>query len=263
MRPVELRHRRQAVFRIVILTVVGIFMITPLFALFKFSIASRPGRGRWGAWEGLATDPDMFSAILTSLELTGLTVVAMLILLVPSMIWVRLKVPQLERLVEFLCLLPLTIPAIVVVVGIKNVMSWVNYLVTPGPLSLTFPYVILVLPYCYRALDAAINSVDLFTYSQAARSLGASRLKVFLRIIIPNIKNGILNAVFLAVMVVLGEYTFASLLAYDNLQVVIQLTGMRDTRLSTAASVATLAFGFVLLFGLSAASTRRKRRRNS
>ena len=41
----------------------------------------------------------------------------MLVLLVPTMIWVRLRVPRLRRLVEFICLLPLTIPAIVLVVG--------------------------------------------------------------------------------------------------------------------------------------------------
>ena len=35
----------------------------------------------------------------------------MLVLLVPTMIWVRLRVPRAARLVEFLCLLPLTIPA--------------------------------------------------------------------------------------------------------------------------------------------------------
>jgi hypothetical protein len=35
----------------------------------------------------------------------------MLVLLVPTAIWVRLRLPGLRRLVEFICLLPLTIPA--------------------------------------------------------------------------------------------------------------------------------------------------------
>ena len=78
----------------------------------------------------------------------------MLVLLVPTMIWVRLRVPGGRKLVEFLCLLPLTIPAIVIVVGIANVYAWVNYLFGDSPLTLTFAYVILVLPYAYRAIDA-------------------------------------------------------------------------------------------------------------
>ena len=48
----------------------------------------------------------MTEAITTSLMLNLLTVVGMVVLLVPTMIWVRLRVPGATRLVEFLCLLP-------------------------------------------------------------------------------------------------------------------------------------------------------------
>jgi len=39
----------------------------------------------------------------------------MLLVLVPTMIWVRLRTPWAKGVVEFLCLLPLTIPALVIV----------------------------------------------------------------------------------------------------------------------------------------------------
>ncbi len=68
-----------------------------------------------------------------ALLLSLLTVVGMIVLLVPTMIWVRLRVPGAARLVEFLCLLPLTIPALVIVVGIRNVYAWVYYLVVTAP----------------------------------------------------------------------------------------------------------------------------------
>ena len=58
-----------------------------------------------------------------------LTGIGMLALLLPTMIWIRLKVPWASRPVEFICVLPLTIPAIVLVVGLDGVMSWVRYLV--------------------------------------------------------------------------------------------------------------------------------------
>ena len=47
----------------------------------------------------------------------------MVVLLVPTMIWVRLRVPGSRALVEFLCLLPLTVPPLVIVVGISNVYT--------------------------------------------------------------------------------------------------------------------------------------------
>ncbi len=55
-----------------------------------------------------------------SLLLAVFTVIAMLVLLVPTMIWVRLRAQWAGRFVEFLCLLPLTIPALVIVVGLRN-----------------------------------------------------------------------------------------------------------------------------------------------
>ena len=47
----------------------------------------------------------------------------MLVLLVPTMTWVRLRLPGLTRTVEFICLLPLTVPAIVLVVGLTPIYA--------------------------------------------------------------------------------------------------------------------------------------------
>src|SRR5665648_763977 len=74
---------------------------------------------------------------------------------------------------EFLCLLPLTIPALVIVVGLRNVYLWVTYFLGESALTLTFVYVVLVLPFAYRAIDAALSAIDLQTLAEAARSLGA------------------------------------------------------------------------------------------
>jgi putative spermidine/putrescine transport system permease protein len=254
------RRRKQQVLRVVVLLVVGAFFAIPLWSMFKFSIKDQTGVGTWAPWRALVDDSTLRGAIKNSVELAFLTALLMLLLLLPTMVWVRLKVPWAKRVVEFLCLLPLTIPAIVIVVGISDVMAWVTYLVTEGPLALTFPYVILVLPYCYRALDAGLSSIDVNTLSEAARSLGASWFTVIARVIIPNVKSAVLSAAFLAVAVVLGEYTFASLLHYDTLQVAIAQYGLSNARVSMSASLATLAFAFVLLFGLSFVGGRRKQK---
>jgi putative spermidine/putrescine transport system permease protein len=257
------RRRKQQVLRVVVLLVVGAFFAIPLWSMFKFSIKDQTGVGTWAPWRALVDDSTLRGAIKNSVELAFLTALLMLLLLLPTMVWVRLKVPWAKRVVEFLCLLPLTIPAIVIVVGISDVMAWVTYLVTEGPLALTFPYVILVLPYCYRALDAGLSSIDVNTLSEAARSLGASWFTVIARVIIPNVKSAVLSAAFLAVAVVLGEYTFASLLHYDTLQVAIAQYGLSNARVSMSASLATLAFAFVLLFGLSFVGGRRKQKGTS
>jgi putative spermidine/putrescine transport system permease protein len=255
------RQRNQVILRWVVLVLVGLFVFLPLYSMFKFSTTpSVLLPGRWDAWKALGQDPDITAAIRTSLELAALTSVGMLVLLLPTMVWVRLRAPYAKRLIEFLCLLPLTLPAIVIVAGYGGVQSWVEYLVTHGPMGLTFVYIILVLPYCYRALDSGLSSIDVNTLSEAGRSLGASWFTVITRIIMPNIKSAILSAMFLAVALVIGEFTFASLLLFDNLQVVINLLGLRSGKVSVAASLASIIFAFILLFGLSFIGTRRKGR---
>jgi putative spermidine/putrescine transport system permease protein len=227
------------------------FFAIPLLAMLDFSTRA-PGGGRSGqAWANLVQDPALSQAIITSLLLAAFTVAGMLVLLVPTMIWVRLRVPGASRLVEFLCLLPLTIPALVIVVGMRNVYAWVNYLVSDSVLTLTFVYVVLVLPYSYRALDAALSSINVSTLAEAARSLGAGWPTVIVRVIVPNIRSGLLSAAFISVALVLGEFTIASLAHYDNLQVVINLLGKSAATTSVAASLAALIFASVLLVLLS------------
>lgn len=246
------RQRNQTITRWVVLIVVGTVFAIPLYSMLKFSTRVTPQNpSTWDSWKAIGQNDQLRKAIITSLELAGLTVVGMLLLLLPTMIWIRIKLPGATRLVEFLCLLPLTIPAIVLVVGLDNVMSWVNYLVTNGALALTFPYIVLVLPYCYRALDAGLSAIDVTTLSEAARSLGASWTTVILKVIVPNIKSAVLSAAFLAVAVVLGEFTIASLFFYDNMQVVIALIGLENSNVSVATSLAALMFGVVLLFIIS------------
>jgi len=84
---------------------------------------------------------------------------------------------------------------------------------------LFWAYVILALPYAYRALAAGLNAVDVETISEAARSLGASWFTVIFRVIVPNMRQAILNALLLTWALVLGEFTIAYLLLYSNLQV--------------------------------------------
>jgi putative spermidine/putrescine transport system permease protein len=250
------------VVRVVLLALFAVFFFGPLLAMLDFSTRVAGGGRTWDAWANLVEDPDLNAAIVTSLLLALFTVVLSLVLLVPTMIWVRLRVPQASRLLEFLCLLPLTIPALVIVVGITNVYQWVTYLLGDSALNLTFVYVVLVLPYAYRSIDAALSGIDAPTLAEAARSLGAGWFTVIARVIVPNIWTGVLSAAFITVAVVLGEFTVASLLNYNNMQVVINLLGKSDANTSVAASLAAILLAFVLLLGLSVVGGSRRRTSN-
>ena len=262
------RARKQAVFRWVVVTLLAVFFLLPLFAMLEFSTRGQDGNVTGETWRLLVdwpklreTYPDLSTGIVASLGQVLFTVVLMLVLLVPTVIWVRLRLPALRRLVEFICLLPLTIPAIVLVVGLAPVYAWVTYFLGGSSLTLTFAYTILVLPYAYRALDAGLSAIDVRTLSEAARSLGASWWTVMWRVVLPNIRSAVLSAAFLTVALVLGEFTIASLLNRSNLQVGINLLGKSSATMSVAVSLAALILAFVLLLLLSLFGDRRKANR--
>jgi putative spermidine/putrescine transport system permease protein len=258
------RRRRQRVLRWVVLGTATVFFVLPMFAMLEFTTRGINGTRTLQTWRTLfdvpllrANYPELWMGLKASAGLAVLTVVLMLVLLVPTMTWVRLRLPQFSRLVEFLCLLPLILPAIVIVVGLAPVYAWVVYLLGDSSLTLTFAYTILVLPYAYRALDAGLSSIDVRTLSEAARSLGAGWGTIMVRIVLPNLRNAVLSAAFLSVALVLGEFTIASLLNQSNLQVGINLLSKRNASMSIAVSFAALAFAFILLFLLSLVGGRR------
>jgi putative spermidine/putrescine transport system permease protein len=251
---------RGRVVRRVLLVVFGLYFMFPLYAMADFSTRNLIQGGRTlQAWKNLVQNDQLYSAIGISLLLSLFTVILMLVILVPTMIWVRLRAPWARGSVAFLCLLPLTIPALVIVVGLRDVYLWVTYFFGESALTLTFVYAVLVLPYAYRAIDASLSAIDLKTISEAARSLGAGWTTTILRVVVPNIWSGILSAAFIGIAVVIGEYTIASLSGYENLQVAIVLIGKTDGATSVAASLAALLFGFVLLGALSFLTRGRKR----
>jgi putative spermidine/putrescine transport system permease protein len=247
------RRTRLQAFRITIFVVLGLFFLVPIASMFEFSTRgnSTTAPRNLDAWLNIVKTPDLMDAIVASLQLAVITTLAMLVLLLPTMVWVRLRFPGLSRVVEFICLIPLTVPAIALVVGMVPIYRWININFNDSILTLSFAYLILVLPYSYRALDAGLSAIDLKTLSEAARSLGAGWLTVMLRVVMPNMSTAILNASLLAVALVLGEFTFANLLAYENLQVAIAYVGLVDAGTSIAVAVASLLFAFTLLMILS------------
>lgn len=254
------RSRTGRVIRGLAFAAFALFFLFPLFAMADFSTRDLIEGGRTlTPWKNLVQDDALFSVIVISLLLAALTVVAMLLILVPTMIWTRLRAPWARGMVELLCLLPLTIPALVIVVGLKDVYLWVTYFFGESTLTLAFVYTVLVLPYAYRAIDAALSAIDLQTLSEAARSLGANWTTTILRVVVPNIWSGIVSAAFISIAVVLGEYTIASLSGYQNLQVAIVAVGKTDGPTAVAGSLAVLLLGIVLLLALSVLSSRRRR----
>ena len=176
------RARKQSIIKFVILFVTLAFLFVPLLAMLIFTLR-HPLSGRWSAapWiaiftgngESLGADLTvLWQGIGTSLALSAVTVVIMLVLLVPTMVIVHIRSKVLERAIEWVATLPLTIPAIVLVVGLGPIYRWLSAdVLSTNPIWLCFAYVILVMPFAFRALAVGLNSIDVKTLVEASRSL--------------------------------------------------------------------------------------------
>lgn len=254
--------------RIVVLSIAALFLGLPLFALGAFTVrGGLKGGVTLSHWRDLfggelgASSGPLWTGLQNSLLLAVVTVVVMLALLVPTMILVRLHLPRLEKILEFVCLLPLTIPAVALVVGLAPVFSVVARIFGSGSWTLAFAYVIVTLPYSYRAIQANLAAVDVVTLAEAARSLGASWTATMRDVLLPNLRRGMLAASFISIAVVLGEYTIASLLSRTNLQTALVLVSKRDPFVSNIVVLLSLVFALVLLFALGRVGTQSRRSR--
>lgn len=255
------RLRKQRIFKAVVLTLTLLFLFIPLASMLLFTVR-HPLSGQWSlaAWQAIFTGngeslgadlPVLWDGLGSSLILCVVTVVIMLVLMVPTMVIVHIRSRRLERVIEWVATLPLTIPAIVLVVGLGPIYRWLSADVfNTDPVWLCFAYVILVMPFAFRSIAVGLNSIDVKTLVEASRSLGASWLHVFFRVIIPNLWQSLLSASFISIAVVLGEYTVASLLGRMNLQVALYQLGQSNSQVSTAMSLLALLFGAVLLVAL-------------
>ncbi|PPF35345.1 ABC transporter permease [Pseudoclavibacter sp. AY1H1] len=266
---VERARRRQQAFRIAVLTLTTVALLVPLVSLFEFSIRfPLTGEVSFDAWKRVfagntgeySTLDVLWSGLTNSLIMCVLTVAIMLVLLVPTMVWVRLKVPAMDRAVEFICLLPLTIPAVVLVVGLAPIYRFLAS--TPlgsNTVWLAFAYVVLVLPFAYRSIDAGLRSIDLKTLTEAARSFGASWPVIIVRVILPNIRTALISASFVTIAVVLGEFTVARFLARDNLQTALFQINLSDGQIAAVMSLLALGVTTILLIALDLLAGRRER----
>ncbi len=254
------RRRRLNAFRYVMFTVFGLFVLLPLLALARFSLEGKT-LGTWSvaAWTQIVSYPGLASGVELTLELAVITSVVMILLLLPTMIWIKLRVQWMSRLFEFLCLLPLTIPAIALVVGLAPIYNRIQHY-SLSALQLFWVYVILALPYAYRALSSGLDTIDALTLAEAARSLGASWLTVMFRVI-AHMWQAILNALLLTSALVLGEFTIAYLLLFGTLQPTLYSISRNTPNAGVifSTSMASLLFAFVLLTILSYAGRQRRR----
>lgn len=206
----------------------ALYFVLPLLATFEFSLTWDPANPI-KAYQRAFEDKDFWETFIYSNVLALATIFFSIVLIVPTAYWIRLRLPEARRIVEFITLMPFVVPAIILVFGLIRIYS--------SPLTVPFTtielmqpltnfkvgtnilivagYMVLAMPYMYRSVDTGMRTVDIRTLTEAAQSLGANWFIIISRIILPNIRAALLSGALLTFAIVVGEVTLASFLGVD------------------------------------------------
>ncbi|WP_200300544.1 ABC transporter permease [Streptomyces adelaidensis] len=261
----HLNRGRSNLWRWGVLACAGLYFLVPLAASVLFTV-DVPGQGyTFDAYTQILGTEGFVTSLLLSLELAAATIAIVLLLMVPAMVALRLAAPGLRPVVEVVCALPLVVPPIAFVAGLGTVLKWGPEHLSRTPLFQTFvaiqnpdfpfvlvlAYVVMALPFVYRALDAGLRAMDVRTLVEAARSCGANWPQALVRAVLPNLRGALLNSSFLTLALVLGEFTVAQLLGFRPFAVWIVNVSGSQAQLSVAVSVLSLLVTWAMLLALA------------
>jgi len=140
-----------------------------------------------------------------------------------------------------------------------NSSSWLPFTASARAtdLLLIFSYVTLALPYTYRAVDTGLRAIDVRTLTEAAQSLGAGWPTILFRIVLPNVRSGVMSGAFLTLAIVIGEFTIASLLDRPAFGPYLQNIGANKAYEPSALAIIAFAvtwlcMGLINVFGRGA-----------
>lgn len=244
-------------FKYLFLVLLASFFFLPLLAMARFAFQTIPvinlglanifeGWTLGVLWEAI-TDPGAIATTRLSLTLSVLTILLTFLILLPIATYVEIFAAQYKPALTAITLLPWLVPPVALVVGVAATFRPTVPWFLSSPLSLVPFYVLWTLPFSYRALDAGLRMMGARTQYEAATSMGASWIKFFIRIVVPNLKTAMLVSAVLSFALVMGEFAFASLLLKQTLPTYLVVIQGGQPRVGFALALLVMVASALLL----------------
>jgi putative spermidine/putrescine transport system permease protein len=253
----------------VVLILAMIYLILPLLATFGFSVAkvwsktAFPDGYTFQHYKDAVSNDLFRPTVMRSLKLVLFSSILSPLIVTPAVLYVHLRIPKFKPWLEFLSIVPWALPG--VVIALAMIRAYISPYNVDRRYLLVLTYVLISLPFMFRAIDAGLSAVNAKTLVEAASVLGAGWFDVTLRVLIPNVMSGILSGALLVSALAAGEYALAALMVgpgwktYPVYQAQMQGT---DGRIGSAMAILGLIFTFTVSLILIYITTRNQRGRN-
>jgi len=235
-----------------------LYFFVPLYGTLDFSLRMQRGHLSLMAYKVVLSDPQFLDSFRYSATMGLITIVVSACIFLPTIYWMYLKAPQARPLVEIITILPFIIPVIVFTFGLIRTFSGPPFQLTATPFKtdilITVGYVIVSMPYMYRAIDVGMRSIDVRGLTEAAQSLGSSWFQILTKVIFPNLRVAVLNGALICFATVIGELILGDFLVRPALGPYMVQVG-RDSAYQPAAmamlswGLTWVCLGVIQLFG--------------
>jgi putative spermidine/putrescine transport system permease protein len=243
----------------IIAAIVGLWLVIPTFIVIPLSFTGKASfvfpPPKWSArwYESFFTDPQWLGALGSSL-LVGLLVAffATLLGLLAAMGIRGIANKRTAGVLTVGLIAPMVVPDVVLAIGVYAVflkLGWVGTLQ-----GFLFAHTVLALPFTVIAITAGFAGFDP-RLELAARSLGASPVKTFLKVTLPNIIPGMVSGALFAFVTSFDEVMvslFIKSASLETLPVLMYSSVTRDTdpTLASAATVILLITTLIVILSL-------------
>lgn len=228
-----------------------LYFFVPLYGTLEFSLRMVRGQYSLQAYQIVLADPTFLESFRYSATMGIITVLAGSIIFLPTVYWIHLRLPQIRPVVEIMTLLPFMIPVIVYVFGLIRTFSRPPLQLTLTPFKtdilITAGYVILSMPFMYRAIDIGMRAIDVRTLTEAAESLGANGLQTLLNVILPNLRIALLSGALITFAMVIGELILGDFLVRPALGPYMVLMGQDRAYEPAALAIMSYALTWACL----------------
>jgi putative spermidine/putrescine transport system permease protein len=228
-----------------------LYFFVPLYGTLDFSLRMKRSEISLLAYQIVLSDPKFLASFRYSVMMGLITVVFSLLLFVPTVYWVHLKLPKIRPLMDILTILPFIIPVIVYVFGLIRTFSRPPLQLTLTPFKtdilITAGYIVLSMPFMYRAIDIGMRSIDVRTLTEAAQSLGANWAQIILNVILPNLRVASLSGALIVFATVIGELILGDFLVRPALGAYMVQIGRDKAYEPAALGIISFALTWICL----------------
>lgn len=193
-----------------------IFILAPLLVVMSVSVSDSyfvtfPPQGFTLSWYAkVLQDRDFLAALQLSAALAFSTTMGSLLLGVPAAFALVRGSFLGQSFLKSLVLSPLVFPALVTGLALLQLLS--SFGSGDARLNLLIGHIVVTAPYVVRTVVSSLQLMDI-NLEEAARTLGASRMKTFWRVTLPQIAPGVAAGSLFAFMVSFDNYPISMWLA--------------------------------------------------